>query len=207
MLGALQSVEHGDKFSEFFEIASNRVFQGVVVEAGGRVVKRQEPLLGLIGGDIFATEDPAMDPRDTAFARQETIGTVATKEHDHVGLNELNLPSQIRPGRLDLFRFGITILGGTGVDEVRNEDISPLQSNQAEHLVEEPARGTNEGLALLIFVEPRRLANEHDPSLGASLAWNSVLGASHSRRVIGAANGRCNVFERFEWHRFTRYRL
>ena len=80
---------------------------------------------------------------------------------DDTRLDQLDLPEEIRLARLDLVGHGIAVAGRAALDDVRDVDLGAGKPDALEQLVEELAGLTHEGVALLVLVKARRLADEH----------------------------------------------
>jgi len=69
---------------------------------------------------------------------------------------------------LDLVLLRISITGRPALEHVRDVHLITVEADPAEEFVEQLACLADEGLALLVLVEPRRLADEHQ--VGARIA-------------------------------------
>src|SRR5919197_5697465 len=63
--------------------------------------------------------------------------------------------------RLDLVRRGVPVPGRAAFQDVRYVHVRAGEADAAQERVEQLPRLADEGLALFVLVEPRRLADEH----------------------------------------------
>ena len=72
-----------------------------------------------------------------------------------------------RAGR-DLLRLGVAVSRGPALHDVADVDLLARETHRLEHLREELARAADEGLALLVLLLARPLADEHEARLRAA---------------------------------------
>ena len=88
----------------------------------------------------------------------------------------------------DLLGERVAISGRPAFEDIRDEDVGARQPDPAEQLVEELACLSHERDTLLILVEARRLADEHEVRVRASGAEHD-LGSPLRERAARAGRG------------------
>src|SRR5439155_14057354 len=89
--------------------------------------------------------------------------------------------------RLDLVRHRIAVTRRATFQDVRHIDVRAGQADSRQQLVEQLAGRADEGNTLLVLVEARRLADEHE--IGALIARaEHHLRATRCKRTAGAAS-------------------
>jgi len=73
-------------------------------------------------------------------------------------------------------------------NDVRDEHRSPIEPDAGKELVEELPGGANEWLSLKVLVVTRRLAQEEDPGIGASVAGDRLPRAPMERACGAGAD-------------------
>jgi hypothetical protein len=82
--------------------------------------------------------------------------------HHQLGLDQLDLPVQVRLAGFDLLGQRVAIARRTALDDVGDKDLRAFQANTLEQFIEKVACRPHEREALLILVEARGLTDEHD---------------------------------------------
>ena len=129
-------------------------------------------------------------PVDTADAvlspRQEPRREVAERR-DHARLHDRDLPVELPLARLDLVGLRIAVAGRAALDDVRDVAVGARpRPISAEQLVEQPPGLADERHALLVLVEPRRLADEHQVGIGIPVADHDRRAALGEPAVLAA---------------------
>ncbi len=75
---------------------------------------------------------------------------------------------------LDLVRHRVAVSGWAAFEDVRDEHVLPREPDAAEQLVEELPRLAHERDALLVLVEARRLADEHQVRVRVAVAEDDL---------------------------------
>ena len=77
-------------------------------------------------------------------------------------VGELNLPLDERQADLGFLRGRGPVAWRPPRDDIGDVDFLPIQSNRAEHAIQQFARSSNERKPASIFAFPRSLAHKHD---------------------------------------------
>ena len=97
---------------------------------------------------------------------QQRLRREFAERHDHLGLDEVDLPEQKRLARRDLVGLRIAVLGRPAFDDVGDVHVVARQADGLDDLREELAGAADERDALDVFVRARRLADKHQVRLG-----------------------------------------
>jgi hypothetical protein len=103
----------------------------------------------------------AVDARDTGLLSREELRGEVAQSGDDLRLDELDLAEEMRLAGLDLVRHRIAVARWPAFQDVRHEDQVPAEPDAGEKLVEELPRLADERESLLVLVEARGLADEH----------------------------------------------
>ncbi len=103
-------------------------------------------------------------------------------------LDQLDLPEEIRLARLDLVGHRVAVAGRAALDDVGDVDLGAGEPDALEQPVEELAGLADERVALLVLVEARRLADEHQVGVGVAHAEDD-LRAPFGEPAASAAGG------------------
>ena len=103
----------------------------------------------------------AVHPRDPERTPGEKLGREVAERRDHLRLDQLDLAEQVRLARLDLVLLRVAVAGRTALEDVRDVDVLAAEIDACEQPVEQLPRLADEGDALLVLVEARRFADEH----------------------------------------------
>ena len=133
----------------------------------------------------------AVDARDPGrLAREQLRREVAERRND-LRLDQCDLPKEVALAGLDLVRLRVAVPGRAALENVRDVHLIALEADTGKQPFEQLARLAHERLALLVLVEARRLADEHqvrrgiaDPEddLGPPLREPAVRAAGDLRR-------------------------
>ena len=110
----------------------------------------------------------AMDAGDPGRLAREQLGREVAECRDDLRLDQRDLPEEVALAGLDLVGLGIAVARRPAFEHVRHIDAVAVEADPGQQLVEQLARLADEGLALLVLVESRRLADEHQ--IGARVA-------------------------------------
>ena len=102
-----------------------------------------------------------MHARDPGRPAGEQLGREVAQRRDHAGLDQLDLPPQVALAGLDLVGQGIPIARRSAHDDIGDVHLVAREADTREQLLQQLPRGSDERDALLVLVEPRRLADEH----------------------------------------------
>jgi hypothetical protein len=128
------------------------------VERGGRVKDRVER--HRVAAEEHVLRLP-VDLRDPGRPAREELRREVAERADQLRLDQLDLPPEVRLARFDLLRQRVPVPGRAALQDVRDVDLVAHQPDPVEQLREELARGADERHALLVLVEARCLADEH----------------------------------------------
>ena len=110
----------------------------------------------------------AVHARDSGRLAGEQLGREVAQCGNERRPDQLDLPEEMRLAGLDLLRLGVTVARRPALEHVRDVDVRARQPDPVQELLEQLARLTDEGNALLILVVAGRLADEHQ--LGVRVA-------------------------------------
>ena len=99
----------------------------------------------------------------------------------------------------------VSVARRPALDHVREVDVAPLEPDAREQPVEQLSRLTDERHALLVLVEPGRLADEHQLSVGVARAEDDLRapgreGAPLTRRRLLGVGPECGCALEIHWH-------
>src|SRR4051794_3161685 len=86
----------------------------------------------------------AADLGDARRVGGEQLGGEVAEGADHLRPNQLDLLLEVGPAGVDLLRPRISVSGGPALQDVRDEDVLPLQPDPLEQLGEEAAGAADE---------------------------------------------------------------
>src|SRR5436190_77624 len=155
------------------------------VQRGGRMVERVEQNVAATELGFLRLAVHACDPERAA--REELRGEVAERGDDP-RLDQLELAEEVRLARLDLVRLGVAVAWWAAHQHIRYEDVLTGQADAREQLLEQLARLPDERQALLVLVEPGRLAHEHQVRAGVPRAEHDLRASL--RKAAARATGR-----------------
>ena len=113
----------------------------------------------------------------------EQLGGEVSERADDARLDQLDLLHQVALAGVDLERLGIAVAGRPALEHVGDEALLAAQTDVLEQAVEQLAGTAHERLALLVLVEARRLADEHQVGVGIS-GTEHDLGARAGKRAL-----------------------
>src|SRR5262249_499717 len=106
----------------------------------GRMIRNDERRVQLAEGG-----PPAAQPRERRVGSEQVLGGDTADTEDDLGLQERDLPQQIRQARGDLLRPGIPVVRRTALEDVGNVDIVPaIETDGSQHGVKQLTGGANE---------------------------------------------------------------
>ena len=124
--------------------------------------------------------------RDAERAAGEQLRReVAQRGHD-ARLDEPDLAEEVALARTDLVGQRVAVAGRPRLQDVRDVDVGARQPDAGEQALEQLAGLADEGHALLVLVEARRLADEHQLRVGVARAEDG-LRPGRVQRALGAA--------------------
>src|SRR3954454_19694774 len=106
--------------------------------------------------------------RDPRLPAGEELRREVAERRDDDRLDERDLPEEMGLARLDLVELRIAIARRAALEDIRDVDVGARHPDPAEQPLEQLSRLADERDALLVLVEARRLADEHD--VGARVA-------------------------------------
>src|SRR5712691_380382 len=156
------------------EVGGERIAERWLMQRRGRMVdgKNHEA----VGG----ASRLAVDAGDR-LAREELGHRVPAQGHDDARLQYLEVASKPDVAGSDLLGQRVAVLRRAVTDHVGDEDAAAVEADAREKLIEELAGRTDEGLSLQILVVAGRLAEEEDPGLARTVAWNGLPRAPMER--------------------------
>jgi len=159
------------------------------VEGGRRMVERVEQDGAAAEFDLLLL---AVDTRDPGRLAREQLRREVAERSDELRLDQLYLAEEVPFSCLDLVRHRIAVPGRPALDHVRDVHVVAGHADPTQELVQELPRLADERVALLVFVEARRLADEHqlglrvanaEDDLGAALGETAARAAGDLGRV------------------------
>ena len=137
------------------EVLLERAHQEAVIQRRGRVIDRDV-------AHAILDDQLTVQPRDGVVTREEPRQRVAAEHQDDLRMDQAQLLLEI--GRACL-RFGglwVAIARWPALEDIGDEDVPARQADAAQQLVEQLSGRAHEGLALLVLVLARCLADDHD---------------------------------------------
>ena len=128
-------------------------------------------------------------PGDPERAPGEELGGEVAERCDHLRLDQLDLAEEMRLARLDLVRLRIAVAGGPALEDVRDIDVVAPELDAGEQAVEQLPGLADERDALLVLVEARRLADEHQVGIGRAGAEHHLCAGVRERTLRAAGDG------------------
>src|ERR1700737_4002727 len=160
------------------EVLLQRAHQETVVEGRSRVVD------GDVGHAVLADHFP-VEARDRLISGQQTCQRVPAEHQDDFRLDQPELLLEIRRAGLRLGRLRIPVAGRPALEDVRDEDLAPGETETTKKLVEQLASRADERLALQVLVLAGRLADDHDPRVDRAYSRHR-LGPRMTQRATPA---------------------
>ena len=171
------------------EVGLQHLEHGRRVERCGRVVDRIEQHAAACDRQLLLL---AVHTRDPERPAGEELGGEVAQRRDHLRLDQLDLAEEVRLARLDLVLLRVAVAGRTALEDVRDVDVLPPQLDAREQPVEQLPRLADEGDALLVLVEARRFADEHQVRARIAGAEDDLRPALR-QPTARAARGRCCI--------------
>ncbi len=112
----------------------------------------------------------------------------APERHNHQRIQRSDLPFEKLTACSNFVRLGIAIIRRSMFDDIGDEYIAPAQPGKREQLFEELPGSSYKWATLAIFIETRRLANEHHFRIWRTFARNGT----HCRLMQSARGARAN---------------
>src|SRR6476660_8078316 len=125
----------------------------------------------------------AAEPHDALADAENALGRGAAEQHQHLRLEQLDLPGEERRASLDLFWRRRAVAGRTPIDRVGDVEMRLVEPDRRQHTVEHLPGAADEGLALQILVAAWSLADQHEVGLLAAAREAEAL----SRALQSAA--------------------
>ena len=98
---------------------------------------------------------------DPGRVRGEQLGGEVAESCDHPRLDQVDLALEIGPTGIDLLRLRVPVPRRPALQDIRDEDVLPLQPDPLQQLREEAAGPADEREALAILLGAGGLAHEH----------------------------------------------
>jgi poly(A) polymerase len=111
---------------------------------------------------------------DSDLLAQKSLGGKVTQGADHAGFNEFDLFPEMGHAGLNLDGFRISIFRRPAFQDVRDVDILASQPDRGEEFAQQLPGLTDEGPALPILVETRRLSDKQDSGVGVPFAEDEL---------------------------------
>src|SRR5262245_48082808 len=157
-----------------------------------RVVERIEEHAPAAERHLLLLAVNASDPR--LLPREELGGEVA-KRRDERWLDQLNLAEQVALAGLDLVRHRVAVPGRPAFQDVRDVDVASLQADAGQKLIEQLPCLADERKALLVLVEARRLADEHQLGVRVTHAEHDLRAVLREPTALAAGRLLPQLFE------------
>ena len=125
------------------------------MQRGSRVKEREED-------KVLHVKGLRLDLCNPDFSFQERLGGPVSQRTDQFRPDHLNLLHQEWLAGINLINLGVAIIRRSAFDDVRNVDFVPREPGRLQEIVQELSRCADKRFSLLIFMKPRRLADEHD---------------------------------------------
>ena len=116
----------------------------------------------------------AVDSRDSSLLPGEKLRREVAQSGDDLGLDELDLAKQMALAGLDLVGHGIAVARRAAFQDIGHEDQVPTEPDPGEELVEELPRLADERKALLVLVEARCFADEHQVGVRVAVSEDDL---------------------------------
>src|SRR4029079_4514847 len=131
-----------------------------------------------------------VDARDPGLLARELLRRVVAERRDNLRPDQLDLLEEPRLALLLLVRQRVAVARRTALQRVRDVDVGTRQADSGEQLVQEFARLADERDALLVFVEGRRLPDEHQVGVRVAVPEDDLRpglaeGAARAGRGFG----------------------
>jgi hypothetical protein len=120
---------------------------------------------------------------------------VCTEGNDHLRLNYLNLPLEVRQAAYDLLGPRVAVLRRAAFQYVADEDIFPFEPAGFDDLVQELACPADKRPALRIFIGARGFAHEHDAGIGIAFTRHGVGPRRAQAALAALTNLRRNLLK------------
>ena len=138
------------------------------------MVERVEQHAAAAERDLLLGAVHARDPG--RLAREQLGREVAERRHD-LRLDQLDLAEEVALAGLDLVRSRVAVARRPALEHVGDVDVTALEPDPGEQLVEQLAGLADERVALLVLVEAGRLADEHQVGLRVADAEDDLRAA------------------------------
>ena len=144
-------------------------------------------------GELGATEvvPASAQFRHGSIDRQQRLGRDRAQRHDRLRLDGRDLPHQKGRAGFALVALRRAVSRRPALDDVRDIHIFAPQAHGLDHVVEQLSGAAHEGLALLVFVSARSLADEHQLRLRIAHAEDDLLASLFVQTAAGAV---ANIF-------------
>ena len=159
-----------EELLQFLEIILQCVDQIPLMKSGGRVQEGEDH-------EVLHVERLRFHLGNADLAFQQCLSRPITKRTHELGPDHLDLLHEKRFTSFHFIRFRVAVVRRPALDDVRDIDLVARKIRRRQQIVEEFTRSPHERLPLLIFIEPRRFADEHD-----ARAW-----ISHAEDHLGPA--------------------
>src|SRR3990172_8423605 len=105
--------------------------------------------------------DLPSQPGDADVPPEKQLGGEVAERDDHLGIDQLELLTQVALARLDLVGERVTVSRRSAFEDVGDVHLIAPQTDLFEQTLQQLPGSSDEGQAPLVLVEPRRLADEH----------------------------------------------
>src|SRR5207253_1232922 len=127
--------------------------------------------------------------------RQELRREVAEGRHD-LRLDQLDLAEEVAFAGLDLLGLWVAVPWRAAFQRIADIDVLTGEPDPPEQLAEQLARRADERDALLVLVEARRLADEHQVCGRRARSEHDLRASSRQRATRAAGDGVAECDER-----------
>ena len=115
-----------------------------------------------------------VDSRDPGLLPGKKLRREVAKRGNDLGLDELDLPKQVAFAGLDLIRHGVAVAWRAAFQDIGHEDQVPAEPDPGEKLIQELPCLPDEREALLVLVEARCFADEHQVGVRVAVSEDDL---------------------------------
>ena len=178
--GLAGALGFGEQLGDAGEVVAEHLQQRGLAQGGGGVIDGvDQPVAGLGRDAAGAAHRGAGD---------EVLGGEAAEGDDQLGADAGDLLAEVGLAGGDLVGLRVAVLGRAALDDVGDEDLGAGQPDAVEEVVEQFAGLSDEGAALLVFVEAGAFADEHQLGVGVAVAGNGAVASLAEAAGVAACD-------------------
>ena len=133
---------------------------------------------------------------DAVAGRQQRLGRGIAERHQHVGIDQFDLPLDERQADLRLLRRRGAVAGRPPRDHVGDVGLAAVEPDRRDHPVQQFAGTSDERQAFDILVAAGRFADEHDARLGIAVGEHQPRRGVFQRASVEIFQQRAQRFQR-----------